>query len=214
MEKKFRIFLMGALLVSLIIVTYFIIFNSFIEMFNLKLRDTLAILSSVFSLLSIIIAASIGIYVMNKNHIDAANRERQKYHLEDRVELNKVNMRFIDILSEVSTLLASIEADHSEKMNQFCIEILKEYYDLLIEHRLELIKFTQINNGDKYDQVVKIIRILLYDIRLTKANIRMGDNLGYEKDKIIKLLDATHENLYNYLEENYHDKDFIRKFKK
>ncbi|WP_414049792.1 hypothetical protein [Macrococcus animalis] len=164
------------------------------------------------NLFGIFTSAGVAIWVMNKNHIEAANRDKQKYLLEDKVELNKINMRLIDIISEASTLLGTIKIDKSDLMNEYCIDIFKDYYELLLEHRLELIKFTQTINSDKYDEVIKVIRILLYDIKLTKVNIIKGDDLGYKKEKILELLDQTHRNIYDYLEKNYHDKDFINKF--
>ncbi|TDM31243.1 hypothetical protein ETH98_01260 [Macrococcoides caseolyticum] len=90
MEKKLRIVLMSTLLISLVVVTYFIIFNSFIEMFNLNLRDTLAILSNIFNLLGIIIAASVAIYVMNKNQKHSIALENAKTQKEIRL-MNKKN---------------------------------------------------------------------------------------------------------------------------
>lgn len=90
MEKIYRILLMSVLMIALIIVTLFIIFNSFVQMFDLNLRDTISIISSVLSLLSIVIAATVSIYVMNSNQKHSIALENAKTQKEIRI-MNKKN---------------------------------------------------------------------------------------------------------------------------
>ncbi len=210
MEKKIRMFLMGVLLISLIIVTYFIIFNAFIDMFDLKLKNALAILSSIFSLLGIIIAATVAIYVMNNNHREAMMMEERRITLQEEIEEREVISALTHILYISHPLSASFREDEvvGEKERQF----VKEQVDIMESNARILISKTKNRDDKKFKEITDVSTAILGDCLLLKSNFIKDELLGrtvwlYSKDIYLQAL--------NYLDnkEYFPYKDVAEKLK-
>lgn len=180
MEKKFRILLMSALLVSLIIVTYYIVFNSFIEMFDLKLRDTLAILSSIFSLFGIIIAASVAIYVMNSNHREAMRMEERRIKLQEEIEERQVVSTLTHTLFLTRPLSKSFEPNTEFKDKD--IKFIEAQLDILEKNCSDLISFSKNRNIGKYANTLNLSILIMTNCKSIRISL-IKDEIDIEKCK-------------------------------
>lgn len=186
MEKILRIILMAVLLLSLVVVTFFIIFCSFVEMFNLNLKDTLAILSSIFSFLGIVIAASVAIYVMNKNHKDGDEKEKRKQEALDAIQFRKAVERVQEaVLLSGSHYDAMKSISIGSTMGAVTPLLLKQFEE--IEINLKDNKNLQFYDEMMYIKILTVSKsmleqIFVFNLFLTTTNKIML----LQQDRVIK----------------------------
>lgn len=191
MEKKLRIVLMSTLLISLVVVTYFIIFNSFVDLFGLNLRNTLAILSSILNLSGILIAASVAIYVMNKNHREAVNLEEYRIKLQEEIEEREVISALTHILYISHPLSGSFPTGVilSDKEKEF----VKDQVEAIENNTRVLISKTRNRDDKKFKEVTDVSLAILGDSLVLKLHLVHGELSGetvyfYSKDIYLQAL--------------------------
>lgn len=201
MSIKLKHILLGLLIFSLLFVDYFLLVFGFKELFNFTLIDSLSILSSLIGFLSIISAAGVAIYVMNKNHKDADKREEKRRKDNDYIEIRKAQFRILDAVRTCHVYYATVSFDFSEN-------------NILDYKQIDTIKdiVNDMNDSLKLNKEIEMYDIDVY-IKLTETTTQMLDTIAiYQrlisskmvvKDKIIlDLLEKVNKKGYEYLKEN------------
>ncbi len=182
---------MSTLLISLVVVTYFIIFNSFVDLFGLNLRNTLAILSSILNLSGILIAASVAIYVMNKNHREAVNLEEYRIKLQEEIEEREVISALTHILYISHPLSGSFPT--SVILGDKEKEFVKDQVEAIENNTRILISKTRNRDDKKFKEITDVSLAILGDSLLLKLHLVHGELSGetvyfYSKDIYLQAL--------------------------
>lgn len=186
MSIKLKHILLGLLIFSLLFVDYFLLVFGFKELFNFTLIDSLSILSSLIGFLSIISAAGVAIYVMNKNHKDADKREEKRRKDNDDIEMMRAQFRIRDVIKSSKTLkyflIFDFNVDNSV-LNPKIISDLKESTNNF-NQQLKSNKEAKIYNTELYRELIDITSKMIDEVESFRRELFTNKYIKAENSSI------------------------------